>query len=260
MLQEYFGICIVLPAFIGLVGTLLAGRISPRLQALATLSVVLAALLLSSFFLLGKHIHNPERHWHWLPAIGLFAGIVGGLSFRQQSVWWQRLLGALAVGALTGWRLVPTWKDLDDQRALLVIGLGIGTVFFTLLTEWLSRSVRPMLILFCFGLTAFLGAAWVGAGFSLTNARWLLILGSAIAGVLLASMLPIWLPRFGTSSMLPLLNSWLIGGLFIGAIEPNPPRLDILLLALLPLALLATANWLRKVLRRPTEQVPDAGM
>lgn len=260
MLQEYLGICIVLPAFIGLLGTVLAGRVPPRLQSPAMLAVILTALLLSSFFLLGKNIHNPERHWHWLPAIGLFAGFAGGFGFRQESPWWQRLVGSIAVGSLTGWLLVPTWKDLAEQRWLIIFSLGVGTMAFTLLTDWLSRTARPLFILFCFGLASLLGAAWIGAGFSLTNARYLLLLGATSAGILLAAMLPMWLPRFNRSSMLPLLCSWLLGSLFIGAIEPNPPRFDILLLALLPLALLATANGLRMVLRRPTEQVPDARM
>jgi hypothetical protein len=260
VLQEYLGFCIVVPAFIGLVGTLLAGRLRPPLQHPVAAGVVLFALLLGSFLLLGKYIHNPERHWHWLPAIGLFAGICGGIFFRQGSSPGERLIGSLAIGALTGWLLVPTWKDLADQRWLIISGLGVGTTLLVLLTDWLGRSARPLFILFCFGLTAFAGAAWIGAGFSLTNARWLLILGSTTAGIFLASMLPVWMPRFNAGSLIPLLCSWLAGSLFIGAIEPNPPRYDILLLALLPLALLATANWLRKVLHRPADQVPDAKM
>jgi hypothetical protein len=260
VLQEYLGFCILVPAFIGLIGTLLAGRLSPRMQSPVTSALVLLALLVSGFLLLGKYIHNPERHWHWLPAIGLFAAIAGGIGFRQGSAFWQRLICALAVGSLTGWLLVPTWKDLAEQRWLLISGLAVATTALILFSDWLGRSLRPLFVLFCFGIAAFLGAAWIGAGFSLTNARWLLILGSSIAGVMLAAMLPMWLPRFSTASLLPLLCSWLLGGLFIGAIEPNPPRFEMLLLALLPLALLATASWLGKTLRRPAEQVPDARM
>lgn len=258
MLEEYLGFCIVVPAFIGLAGTLLAGRLSPRLQSPVASSVVLLALLLSSFLLLGKNIHNPERHWHWLPAIGLFAAIFGSIGFRQNSAIWQRFACAVVVGGLTGWLLVPTWKDLAEQRWLLISGLAVATTALILLTDWLGRSLRPLFVLFCFGIAAFAGAAWIGAGFSLTNARWLLILGSTTAGIMLAAMLPIWLPRLDAGPLLPLLCSWLLGSLFIGAIEPNPPRYDILLLGILPVALLATAHWLRKVLRRPADQVPDA--
>jgi len=258
--QEYLGFCIVVPAFIGLVGTLLAGRLSPRLQSPVASALVLLALLLSGFLLLGKNIHNPERHWHWLPAIGLFAVIAGSVGFRQGSAFWQRLVCALAVGSLTGWLLVPTWKDLVEQRWLLISGLAIATTGLILFSDRLGRSLRPLFVLLCFGIAAFLGAAWIGAGFSLTNARWLLILGSTIAGMLLAAMLPMCLPRFDMSSTLPLLCSWLLGGLFIGAIEPKPPRFEMTLIALLPLALLATASWLGTTLRRPTEQVPDSRM
>lgn len=260
MLQEYLGFCIVVPAFIGLIGTLLAGRLSPRMQLPVASALFLLALLVSGFLLLGKYIHNPERHWHWLPAIGLFAAIAGGFGFRQGSAFWQRLVCALAVGSLTGWLLVPTWKDLAEQRWLLISGLVVATTALILFSDWLSRSLRPLFVLFCFVIAAFLGAAWIGAGFSLTNARWLLILGSSIAGVMLAAMLPMWLPRLDAGPLLPLLCSWLLGSLFIGAIEPNPPRFDLLLIALLPLALLATASWLGKALRRPTEQAPDARM
>lgn len=260
MLQEYLGFCIVVPAFVGLVGTLLAGRLPARLQSPIASVLFLVALLLSGYLLLGKNIHSPERHSHWLPAIGLFAGVTGLLGFRSGSAWWHRLVCGLAVAAVTGWLLVPTWKDLAEQRWYLVSGLGAATLALTLLTDWLARAQRPLFVLFCFGIAAFAGAAWIGAGFSLTNARWLLILGSAIAGVVLAALLPIWLPRMDAGPLSPLLGSWLVGSLFIGAIEPNPPRFDILLLAILPLALLATANGLRKAFRRPADQVPDTRM
>lgn len=260
MRQEFLGFCIVVPAFIGLIGTLLAGRLPPRLQSPIASALFLLALLLSSFLLLGKNIHNPERHWHWLPTIGLFAAITGSVGFRQRSALWQRFACALGVGGLTGWLLVPSWPALAEQRWLLILGLAVATTASTFLSDWLSRSLRPLFVLICFGIAAFVGAAWIGYGFSLANARWLLILGSTTAGVMLAAMLPIWLPRLDAGPLLPLLCSWLLGSLFIGAIEPNPPRFDLLLIALLPLALLATASWLGKTLRRPTEQVPDARM
>lgn len=260
MLQEYLGFCVAVPAFVALVGTLLAGRLPARVQGASAAGIVLVALLLSGFMLLGKHIHNPERHWHWLPAIAVLATVVGLGTFRAGSQWWLRILGAGLVGGVGGWLLVPTWKDLADSRWLLIACLGLAIAGLILLCDWLSRWARPLFALFCFGVAAIVGAAWIGAGFSLTNARWLLILAATLGGVILAGMLPVRFPRVEVRMLLPLLCCWLLGGLFIGAIEPKPPRHEILLLGLLPPALLAAGWWLRDLFQQRVTKVPSGKM
>lgn len=94
----------------------------------------------------------------------------------------------------------------------------------------------------------------------MTNARWLLITAAALFGVVLSAMLPVARAKLEPGRILPLLSSWLLGGLFIGAIEPNPPRYEILLLATLPVALLAAALGLGAAFRRPDNDVPLAKM
>ncbi len=260
MLQEYLGYCLVVPAFVALVGTLVVGRFPAKWQPLGALSVILCACLLGGWLLLGKNIYQPERHWHWLPAIAVWSWLVGTLGFRPGSHWLERAIWALACGGLAGYLLVPTWADLAEQRTWLRLGLAGGIAALVLLVDWLGRTARPLLVLFSFGVAALVGAVWIGAGFSLTNSRWLLITAATVFGTLLAAMLPVATARLEVGRLLPLLASWLLGGLFIGAIEPNPPRYEILLLASLPLALLAVAVGLRTVFQRPDSDAPVAKM
>ncbi len=260
MLQEYLGYCLVVPAFIGLAGMLLAGRLPLGLQTAVGASVPLVAFVTSGFLLLGKNIHQPERNWHWLPAIAIASWLVGMIGFRASSRWPERLIWAVLLGGITGWLLVPTWKDLADQRWYLVAGMAVSLAALLLASAGLARRFSLQFLLLCFGLAAMLGAAWIGAGFSLTDARWLLIIGGTSAGMILASMLPLPRPCLSSSVFVPLLGSWLLGGLFVGAIEPNPPRYEMLLLASLPPALLGVATGLRAVFQRPSKPGPDARM
>lgn len=260
MLQEYLGYCLVVPAFVALVGMLIAGRLPLNWQPPGAVTVILWACLLSGFLLLGKNLYQPERHWHWLPTIAGWSWLVGVLGFRPGSHWTERGLWALACGGLAGYLLVPTWADLAEQRIWLRVGLAGAIGLLILLGDWLVRSSRPLLVLVSFAAAALVGAAWIGAGYSLTNSRWLLILAAAVAGTMLAAMLPVPSARLDAGRMLPLLASWLLGGLFIGAIEPNPPRYEILFLASLPLALLAAAAGLRTVFQRPETDAPVTKM
>ncbi|MCE2791158.1 MAG: hypothetical protein ACK493_06465 [Planctomycetota bacterium] len=260
MVQEYLGYCLAIPALLALVGMLIAGRLPVRWQPVGAATAILCACLLGGFFLLGKNLHQPERHWHWLPAIAVWCWLAGVAGFRAGSHWLERLFWALTCGALAGYLLVPTWSDLAEQRVYLMVGLGLATVALIMAVDWLGRASRPHFILSCFGVAALVGAAWIGAGFSLTNARWLLITAAALFGVVLSAMLPVARAKLEPGRILPLLSSWLLGGLFIGAIEPNPPRYEILLLATLPVALLAAALGLGAAFRRPDNDVPLAKM
>jgi hypothetical protein len=260
MLQEYLGYCLVLPAFVGLAGMLVSGRLPHKWQPIAVTSTVLIACLLSGFLLLGKNLYQPERHWHWLPVIAVWSWLAGIVGFRRGSHWLERTAWALACGGIAGYLLVPTWKDLADQRVWLMLGLATAVAVLILATDWLGRAARPLLVLFSFGVASLVGAAWIGAGFSLTNARWLLIATAIPGGIILAAMLPGASARLEAGRLLPLLSSWLLGGLFIGAIEPNPPHYEMLILGSLPIALLAVAAGLRTAFQRPESDVPEARM
>ncbi len=260
MLQEYLGYCLVVPLLIGLAGMLLAGRLPLGLQSLAAATAPLLAFVVSGFLLLGKNIHQPERHWHWLPALAVLSWLVGLLGFRAGSRWLERLVWSLLLGGVAAWLLVPTWKDLADQRWFLVAGLALALTGLMLATAGLGRRFSPQFLLLGFGLTAFLGAGWIGAGYSLTNARWLLITAGTSAGMILAALLPQPRPCLNCGVFVPLFAVWLLGGLFIGAIEPNPPRYEILLLAALPPILLAVANGLRGVFQGAARSGPRARM
>lgn len=260
MIQEYLGYCLAVPAFVALIGLLVTSRLPAKAQPIAAAGVFFVACLLGGFLLLGKQIHQPERHWHWMPAIALWSWLAGVIGFRPGSPWLERLLWAASCGGLAGWLLVPTWKDLADQRVYLMVGLAVAITALVMVVDRLERLNRPLLLLFSFAVAALVGAVWIGVGFSLTNTRWLLITAATIGGAILAGWLPVARARLEPGRLLPLLCCWLLGGLFIGAIEPNPPRYEILLLALLPVALLASAVGLRSVLQRADSEVPEARM
>mgnify|MGYP000926767897 CR=1 FL=1 len=140
-ITEMIGAGVLAPAAIAFGVYWLASRLLPAAAA----SRYPIALALVSGFVVGYYLLHgraavvPSRHWHWLPWLGLAAGITGCLANHAGKVVWGLLM--LATCGAAAWFLVPTWASLEPPRIVWLIELAAIFCMLIGLTERLpSRS------------------------------------------------------------------------------------------------------------------------
>jgi hypothetical protein len=73
----------------------------------------------------------PQRHWQWLPFIGVGAAAVSSLVPSSRWLWAARWLLLAAAAAIAAWKLVPTWETLAPARS---ISIALVALYLVLLT------------------------------------------------------------------------------------------------------------------------------
>jgi hypothetical protein len=177
----------------------------------------------------------PDRHWRWLPYLGILAATVA--SVTSQVNWHVIARGTvvLLTALVSAWLLTPHWPDLAPRRALAIPLLTAYLVLLSALLETLADRLRSAALSTHLAITAFATAALIAAFVSLTYGESAAIAAAALAGCAVVA----W--RFRDIVMagsLALVYSVNIGGwAFIGAIEPRPPLFVLLITPLAPLTL-----------------------
>jgi hypothetical protein len=181
----------------------------------------------------------PERHWHWLPYLGLLAVWLG--SVPERLPWWIRWLGYAGLAAVAGAQLVPGYADLKPAWYVLTPLLAVYLFALICLLSLLPERLRGRLFIGLLACTAAATSVLVTAEISLRIGLFSLRIPVAIATCFVVS----WLVRFPAtvklqSAVLALIPVFvvLVGGTaFVGAIEHSEPRWLLLFTSAAPLML-----------------------
>jgi hypothetical protein len=238
---EILGLCIAVPAIVATAMVWLGRRLLPAESVINYIEPhALAAAFLLSYILLPDWAElAPQRHWHYLPYLGVLAAIASTnassrIAFKPLA-WLLYLALALCASVV----LVPTWTNLEPSRP---ISITLLTAYLTLLMVLLDalpdRLLGPRA-------SALLAAAALALAilllveFSIKFGQLGLITAAGLAGVWTATA---WHWRLASASgsargLVPVF-AVLLGGLaYVGCIDPQPPQAALLAIPAAPLAL-----------------------
>lgn len=190
---------------------------------------------LAAFCLLELENLQPVSYWHWLPWLGLLAGLAsclgvacGGRAVATWSIW-------LVPIAASAWKLVPTWEKLHDVRVIISLMFGLFLLALVVSLRGLARRAplgmfAGSLVASAFGAALFL-AAFVSLRFGLLTAS----LGAALAA---ASCAAHWAGVRDASGELVLPHAILVSGmLLVGFLNANLSIVSFLLIPIAPACL-----------------------
>ena len=164
---------------------------------------------------------RPERHWQWLPYLGLAGAMVGGLTTASGVNLVERWLVQIALATGAAWLLVPSWAN-DTAMPLLAVCLFV----LMAAVEALPERLRGRLCLALIGVMSLMLAALLAIGVSMKFGALGGILAFAIAGGC-AGLTRFDQPAAAIRGCIPVI-AVLAGGLaFVGTIEPSPPMISI---------------------------------
>jgi hypothetical protein len=229
---EFVGATIVVPVAIAAAVVILIDRLRGSVE-IASGPLALALSFFVGYVMLPSWAPlRPERHWHWLPYLGLLAGVVAAVT-ASRSERWRAILLAVVCG-ITAWFLVPTWADLQPSRRLLIPAL---TVYLWLVGTGASLQCdrcerRDGLFLAMLVTAASFTALLVAKEVSVTYGRFTAVAAAGLSGIWLATVT-------GRLEMVPLgvgaVFAVLVGGAsFVGFVDPDPPLYGLLLFPLAP--------------------------
>lgn len=236
-ITEMIGAGVLAPAAVAFGVYWLASRLLP---AAAASRYPIALALVSGFvvgycLLHGNAAVVPSRHWHWLPWLGLAAGVTGCLAIHAGKV--VRWLLMLATCGAAAWFLVPTWSSLEPPRVVWLIALTAGLCILVGLTDPLPTRFGGRPVLFLLGLTAAVVAATIAATISLTYGQIAGLAACALGGVWTGMRIKGRDDEAAVRAAVPAALILIGGSAFVGCIEPDPPNYGLLLLPAAPLGL-----------------------
>ena len=82
----------------------------------------------------------PDKHWHWLPYVGLIAAFLGGLSAGSRLS--NRLILYVLIGGIAAWPLLPNYADLKPAKIVLAPLLAGYFVVIAGLLSMLPERLR----------------------------------------------------------------------------------------------------------------------
>jgi hypothetical protein len=236
---ELLGVGLIVPAAIAgvLAWCALQFGDARRIQLYALPAAVAVAYSVSYALLPEWAALAPERHWHWLPYLGLAAAVLGPAGLAAGRPAWTRALAmtALAVGA--AYLLVPAWPDLQPPRRLSIALVAVYLSSLILAVEWLGPRVSTAWLL---GLLALGGGALTITVAALVSVRFGVLaamVAGALAGCWLACMFYRKSSLPDSRCVAPLFAVLVGGAAYVGGIEPQPPLWWLLLIPAIPLAI-----------------------
>lgn len=190
---------------------------------------------------------TPDKHWHWFPYVGVLAAIIGGgAAFAPLPVLDRKLL-YFALGVAAAFVLVPNWPSWPESlpaRPILILRVAAYSGVISAALASLPDRLRGRGFVWILLLSAAASAALITSEVSLRYGNISLRAATALAGCWAASWLlfchdsngkPRW-PQL-TLALIPLYAVLIGGGLFVAAIEPEPPKYPLLLVPATPLLL-----------------------
>lgn len=175
----------------------------------------------------------PTRHWHWLPGLGLLAGLVSLAAPRPLSQGSGRLLLRAGLSVVSAQVLVPTWPDLYPPRTVHIAGLSAGLFAIAAgldpLLEGAQVRARSTVLAVCAATVAGVAATFV----SFTYGQLAGLAAASFAGLAAAGRET---GRSG-SALGPAYAVLVVGAAYIASVEPVPPAPGPLIAAFAPLSL-----------------------
>lgn len=238
---------VLIPATVAAGVALVWLRLSDRAGRYA-LSVAVAAGLVAGCWIYPDQLPiTPDKHWHWFPYVGALAAIIGGgAAFAPLPVLDRKLL-YFALGAAAAFVLVPNWPSWPESlpaRPILILRVAAYIGVISAALAFLPDRIRGRGFVWILALSAAASAALITSEVSLRYGNISLRVATALAGCWAASWLlssedshgnPSW-PQL-TLALIPLYAVLIGGGLFVAAIEPEPPKYPLLLAPATPLLL-----------------------
>ncbi len=234
---EFIGYGVVVPALISTAVVFNLPRLLPEKVGYRYAgAIAVASAFFVGYALLPEWAElTPQRHWHWLPYLGLAAAVLApvGLANGVHTVERWLLFALLAVCA--AWLLVPTWASLKPPRGTYIPILAVYLFLLMALIELLPNRVSPRFLAL-----ALLAAALVTtvAVTAFVSVRYGTLGGIAVAALVGCGGL--FRPQQEEPSLraAAVVYALLIGGVaFVGFVEPEPPLRGILVLPAAPVAL-----------------------
>lgn len=195
---------------------------------------------------------KPERHWQWLPYVGVAAAAVSALAPTSRGLWALRWALLAAAALIAAWKLVPDWASLYPPRPISIVLVAAGMVALAAALEALpDRLCRPTLVAL---LAATAGGVMVALAVSVSLKFGQLagLTASAIVGCAIACLRREAGPAV-VRGLAPVAALLLVGVAYAGCIEPDPPVIPLLFIPAAPLALwLCAAGPLSRLQGRPS--------
>lgn len=235
-LVELLAYGLLVPAAVAAAGYWLGRRLfPPRIGERWAAPLAVALGVMAAYALLPDWASLvPQRHWQWLPYLGLLAAVVGPAAQAAQRFLWWRYVIFLALAGVTAAFLVPTWPSLAPSRPISIVLLATYLFAVMALVDALPDRLYGWPFLMALLLTAFGLAALLAAEVSIRFGQLAGMLGAALAGLAVAARFTSLGDYRGTIPVFAVLA----GGLaYAGAIEPELPAPALLLAAAAPLAL-----------------------
>ncbi len=183
----------------------------------------------------------PERHWQWLPYVGVAAAAVSALAASSRALLAVRWLLLSAAALAAAWKLVPDWEGLVPPPTPSIVLVATGMVLLSAALEALpDRLCGPPLIAI---LALVAGGAMVAlaVAVSLKFGQLAGLIASGLAGCGLACLRRPNVSPAAVRGLIPPAVLLLVGVAYIGCIEPDPPVVALLFIPAAPLTLWAFA-------------------
>jgi hypothetical protein len=231
---------LIIPAATALVVVLAIRKLAPSSGARFQWGLAIAIGFLAGSLIFPDRLPlRPERHWHWLPYVGLVAAIIGGMSANLGTA--PRLLLYALLGGIAAWPLVPNYADLKPAKLVLVPLLAGYLAAIAGLLSLLPERLRGRPLIGLMRLAALSTSVMV---ISEISAR-IGLLSLRIPAAMLCCALPAWLLKPGAKgdaeiAVLGLIPVYVVlvgGSAFVGAIELPSPKWLLLLGPATPLLL-----------------------
>ena len=183
---------------------------------------------------------QPTTYWHWIPYVGVLAGLVGPLTLAKGIPWGERFLCRALLASLAAWYLVPTWAKLEPVRMWHVAGLAGFMLALMHCLEPLTSRVAPTRLVAALGASVLALALLTALGLSLMFGQVTGIVAAGLLGVAAAMCL---VSNSADERVLTIrgLLPWyaiLAGGMaYVGYINPTPRLGGLVIVPAAPLAL-----------------------
>jgi hypothetical protein len=204
------------------------------------LAVALAAAFFAGYALLPSWASLvPQRHWHWLPYLGAGAMVLGPVSVASGISAAERWVLHLLLAIVAACLLVPAWPNLQPPRSILVIILAAYLFFLMALADALPERLLGTLFLRLLCVVTAATAILIAVTVSLRIGQ---VAGIAAAALLGCCVLPLRNQQaVAIRGLIPAFAVIVGGAAFAGSIEPQPPKIGILLASASILGLWACA-------------------
>jgi len=180
-------------------------------------------------------VPQPNQSWQWLPYLGL--GTAGISTLAQAFPRWRAWnLSVLVAAPLVAAAITPAWPIFGLARPPLIGLFAIYLLVVGISLQQLPPRLLNLSLLCILAAAAVLLALTIGALVSVRLSQLAGIGAGALAGIAMAGVFGAQSTEWSLRSIVPVFVALVGGAAVIGAVEPDPPKLGLLAIPLLPLA------------------------